>query len=342
LAAEYSSQVVSGVGTQYLHVDHLGSTRLVVNANGAPVTSGCHDFRPFGQELLAGTNGRSTPCFPSAPASSLEFTGKERDGETGFDYFGARYLSAAQGRFTSVDPQNIVTEASGQDEFAAFVGNPQNWNRYAYVLNNPMSMTDPDGRCPSCLIWVQQIAMRAAPYFNRAAIAAQQYSTQIYLAATRFFNSPAGQEATASVAELVTGSQLPYGFANAAQFQKFGNTISTGLREVAGEGVQAFLAGSAITGKSFRTGVAFDVGRQSDFDVALVGKKLLDKAKGLGIELRGKGTRTGPLDPKDLRALGLDGLQQRLSGMAGRTVSFMIYESEEALRVRGAPYQGLQ
>jgi hypothetical protein len=140
----------------------------------------------------------------------------------------------------------------------------------------------------------------------------------------------------------VTGSQLPYGFSNAAQFQQFSKAVSSGLREVAGEGAQAFLAGSAITGKRFTTGVAFDVGRQSDFDVALVGKDLFAKAKELGIELRGKATRTGPLEPVALKALGLDQLAHRLSQQAGRPVSFMIYESEEALLRRGAPYRGLQ
>lgn len=83
-------------------------------------------------------------------------------------------------------------------------------------------------------------------------------------------------------------------------------------------------------------------GRTSDFDIAVVGGNLLAKAKELGIELRGKSTRTGPLGAQALKALGLDKLAQKLSQQAGRPVNFMIYESEEALRQRGAPYQGLQ
>ncbi|HYT49237.1 MAG TPA: RHS repeat-associated core domain-containing protein, partial [Pyrinomonadaceae bacterium] len=50
-----------------------------------------------------------------------QFTSKERDTETGLDYFGARYYSSAQGRFTSVDP---VTD------FKKNVSNPQRWNQY--------------------------------------------------------------------------------------------------------------------------------------------------------------------------------------------------------------------
>ena len=61
--------------------------------------------------------------------------GEERDAETGLDYFGARYFSGAQGRFTSPDP--IMASAR--------VSNPQSWNRYAYGFNNPLRFTDPTG-----------------------------------------------------------------------------------------------------------------------------------------------------------------------------------------------------
>ena len=68
-------------------------------------------------------------------------SGKERDGETGLDYFGARYFSGAQGRFTSPD-------APFADQF---VEDPQSWNLYAYVRNNPVVLTDPDGRAVNFL-----------------------------------------------------------------------------------------------------------------------------------------------------------------------------------------------
>lgn len=73
-------------------------------------------------------------------------SGKEHDAETsnsamgdGLDYFGARYFSGAQGRFTSPDP----LMASAHPE------NPQTWNRYAYALNNPLRNVDIDGLYPS-------------------------------------------------------------------------------------------------------------------------------------------------------------------------------------------------
>lgn len=65
-----------------------------------------------------------------------EFTGKERDVETGLDYFDSRYFGAAQGRFTSPDV------LMGKPEWLV---DPQRWNRYAYVRNNPLKYIDPNG-----------------------------------------------------------------------------------------------------------------------------------------------------------------------------------------------------
>jgi len=74
-------------------------------------------------------------CASSCTTSTILFTGKERDGETGLDYFGARYYGSAQGRFTSPDP--LLSSGRPWD--------PQSWNRYSYVLNNPLRYTDPLG-----------------------------------------------------------------------------------------------------------------------------------------------------------------------------------------------------
>jgi len=66
---------------------------------------------------------------------SEKFTSKERDAETGLDWFSTRYFSGAQGRFTSPDTPLA-------DQHAAF---PQSWNLYNYVRNNPLRYTDPTG-----------------------------------------------------------------------------------------------------------------------------------------------------------------------------------------------------
>ena len=65
------------------------------------------------------------------------FTGKERDAETGLDYFLARYYSSPQGRFTSADPVFISKQR---------VVDPQQWNLYSYARNNPLRFLDRTGR----------------------------------------------------------------------------------------------------------------------------------------------------------------------------------------------------
>src|SRR5271156_243645 len=63
-------------------------------------------------------------------------TGKERDTESGLDYFGARYYSSSMGRFLSPDPLG---------PWVADASDPQSWNMYAYARNNPLTNIDPTG-----------------------------------------------------------------------------------------------------------------------------------------------------------------------------------------------------
>jgi RHS repeat-associated protein len=135
LVAEYGPPTDSG--TTYVTADHLGSTRLTTDSNG--LTKTCYDYLPFGEEIQAGIDGRPS-CYPTSSAFpqspdilSEKFTSKERDAETGLDFFDARYMSSAQGRFTSPDP------------LGGELTNPQSLNRYSYVLNNPLRFTDPTG-----------------------------------------------------------------------------------------------------------------------------------------------------------------------------------------------------
>lgn len=93
-----------------------------------------------------------------------QFTGKERDPETGLDYFGARYMSAAQGRFTSVDP--VFATAS--------LFHPQSWNGYTYGLNNPLKYVDLDGDVP-----VNVIAAVVGAAIGGVVGAAGEYANQV-------------------------------------------------------------------------------------------------------------------------------------------------------------------
>jgi RHS repeat-associated protein len=104
----------------YYHTDAIGSVRMITDANGQVVAR--YDYLPFGE-----------PWSPSSNPDVRQFAGKERDPETGLNYFGARYYGSAQGRFTSPD---VV----GPD-----LTNPQTFNRYTYALNNPLHYIDREG-----------------------------------------------------------------------------------------------------------------------------------------------------------------------------------------------------
>jgi RHS repeat-associated protein len=116
-------------GVFYLHSDHLGSTSLTTCGN----SGGCGGVPNGGvvarQLYDAWGNVRSGGGLPT----DIAFTGQRSD--TGLMYFKARYYDGAVGRFVSAD--TIVPDGH----------NPQQFNRYAYGLNNPVKYTDPSGHC---------------------------------------------------------------------------------------------------------------------------------------------------------------------------------------------------
>ena len=143
LAAEYgtaSNPAPATPATLYPFTDMLGSVRAVTNAAGTVIE--CYDYLPFGRMLSSSDNERPTTCHPLPSDTEIDsdvsqkFTGQVRDEETRLDYFKARYMSAPQGRFLSPDALMARRE---------WIPDPQRWNRYAYVRNNPLRYIDPNG-----------------------------------------------------------------------------------------------------------------------------------------------------------------------------------------------------
>ena len=118
LAAEYKNST-----TYFAHSDHLGSTRLLTAVDQSIAQN--LDYLPFG-ELNSSDSGITTH----------KFTGDERDSETNLDHTQFRQYSSQLGRWMHPDPVGLA---------AVDPSNPQSWNRYAYVLNNPMNFSDPLG-----------------------------------------------------------------------------------------------------------------------------------------------------------------------------------------------------
>jgi RHS repeat-associated protein len=120
-------------GQTYFHFsDWLGTRRGQTNAAGdLQHTVTCTSY-PFGDGLTCAGSG--------VDATEHHFTGKERDSESGLDYFGARYNASSMGRFMSPD-----WAASAEAVPYANFEFPQTLNLYSYAGNNPLTRTDPDG-----------------------------------------------------------------------------------------------------------------------------------------------------------------------------------------------------
>jgi RHS repeat-associated protein len=117
--------------TYFTFADWLGTKR----AEASP--DGCHETYTslaYGDELI--------PSGTCLDATEHHYTGKEHDGESGNDFFLARYYSSTAGRFLSPD------WASGAEAvpYAQF-DDPQSLNLYGYTQNSPLTSIDPDGHC---------------------------------------------------------------------------------------------------------------------------------------------------------------------------------------------------
>jgi len=106
----------------YVHGDLLGSTVAVSDAAGQAV--GRVQYDPYGEVL--------TSTLPVTLTERL-FTGQRFDSSSGLYYYNARYYDPHLGRF--IQPDTLVPDPL----------NPQAWNRFSYVYNNPASYVDPGG-----------------------------------------------------------------------------------------------------------------------------------------------------------------------------------------------------
>ncbi len=122
----WNGNTLVAVGTngklQYVNQDSLGSTTLLTNASGTLDTSQL--YMPFGQLSATDTVDLAE-----------QFTGQRLDSLSQLYYYNARYYDPTIGRFIS--PDSMVPDTT----------NPQAWNRYSYVVNNPLRYTDPTGQC---------------------------------------------------------------------------------------------------------------------------------------------------------------------------------------------------
>ena len=148
--------------TRYMHKDHLGSVDLITNADGSVLER--MSFDPFGQRRI--TLDWSDPISPILELeSNYGFTGHEHMDNLGIIHMNGRVYDPKLGRFLSAD-SHIQGATSSQA-----------YNRYSYVLNNPLSATDPSG------YFLKWLSEKIAKFMR-----SKHFSTVVMLATAYFTN----------------------------------------------------------------------------------------------------------------------------------------------------------
>jgi RHS repeat-associated protein len=190
-----------------------------------------------------------------AQAPSI-YTGKERDTESGNDYFGARYYSSSMGRFMSPDWSAKVAPVP-----YAKLDNPQSLNLYSYMLNNPLSGVDPDGHAgtcggndgSSCKVTMTQITQNVSFYDKNGNVSS---TVKVTTDMTTISNSKTGAIVNAYAsgsAENVSGHAF-----SSAQLGTIGSTIA-GVQQAGASmalGANPTQLMTAITAKESTLGIA--------------------------------------------------------------------------------------
>jgi RHS repeat-associated protein len=161
-----------------------------------------------------------------------KFTGKERDAETGLDYFGARYFSGAQGRFTS--PDKPFLDQHPED--------PQSWNLYAYVRNNPLKLIDIQGNA------AQKPVPGAQGYTYRPDVTNQNDNPNFHI-----FNRKGREVGRISVQEVQTGTN-----AAGEPLTGLGYEVKGDIPRAVMEGIQGIVEDKGILPRFGMNGGAFE------------------------------------------------------------------------------------
>ena len=211
----------------FYHPDHLGSTSFVTDATGEVYQH--LEYFPFGETWVDEVSDDTRVPW--------RFTGQEFDPETRLYYFGARYYDPRTSAWENSDPA-LAAYVSGQHNTGVY--QPRNLASYGYTWNNPVKLTDPDGRCPNCVTAAIGAGVGAA--IGGGVEAARQYWTQGTVSDWSKVATSAGRGAITGAAAGFTGG------ASLAVQAGVGATVNvaTGVAERAINGEEQSLTASVI------------------------------------------------------------------------------------------------
>ncbi|WP_410221845.1 RHS repeat-associated core domain-containing protein [Pedobacter sp.] len=214
----------------YLHRDHLGSIVLITDVNGNAVEK--RQFDAWGN-IVALTDGNGNP-LTAFVVLDRGYTGHEHLLGVGLIHMNGRLYDPKLHRFLS--PDNFVQDAS----------NTQNFNRYGYVMNNPLIANDPNGE----FIWlVPALIFVAKAAITGAAIAAVSYTASVAFSKGGFdnwnwgqFGKSIGFGAVSGIATAGIGSAF-------GEIGKFGHEVLRGLAHgIAQGGISELSGGNFLQG----------------------------------------------------------------------------------------------
>jgi RHS repeat-associated protein len=134
-------QNIPANNVRYFVLDHLGSVAVITDETGAVVTTGRQFYDAWGKERNPDGTADTTCSLPAQSQSTRGFTNQEEMPSVCLINFNARLYDPQVGRFMGADGA-VEAPYSTQD-----------WNRYTYVGNNPLSFTDPSGQCFLGCFW---------------------------------------------------------------------------------------------------------------------------------------------------------------------------------------------
>jgi RHS repeat-associated protein len=145
----YTQRSNGSTDTFYLHKDHQGSVIATTNASGAVVSQAIYD--PWGKRTAVYLHS-TLASFTTSEPTDRGYTGHKHIKDLDIIHMGGRIYDPTLGRFLQADPLIQAPTDS------------QSYNRYAYVRNNPMSMTDPTGYS-----WLSKAWDKIKPYVGAIA-----------------------------------------------------------------------------------------------------------------------------------------------------------------------------